>query len=152
MDEKQAPKMVKVTESLAYINCGPSIDDLINFCDSKRTRCTGAAQKLMTEFNYPYESEDVTRYLDEASYYGQIITKLEDLKSYKEKEELKDVANAETIEQETGEWIFDESDGSTFCSKCTCILWFRYGTWRCNFCPNCGIKMKRGGKIINGSD
>lgn len=31
------------------------------------------------------------------------------------------IANAETIEQETGEWIFDESDGSTSCSKCTCV-------------------------------
>jgi hypothetical protein len=52
------------------------------------------------------------------------------------------IANAETIEQETGEWIFDESDGSTSCSKCTCVLWFKYNTWRCKFCPNCGIKMK----------
>ena len=89
MDEKEVPE-VEVLESLASINLGATTDELIKFCDSKRTRLVNAAQKLMNEFHYPYESEDVTNYLDEASYYGQIISKLEKLKTYEEKEALKD--------------------------------------------------------------
>ena len=54
------------------------------------------------------------------------------------------IANAETVEQETGEWIINKDfpfwNNFPFrCSKCGYKV--ENDT---NFCPNCGIKMKRG--------
>jgi hypothetical protein len=67
-----------------------SIDDLIKFCDNKREAYVGEARVLLNDYNFKYESSEVTLNLDIASFYGQIISKLEKLKSYEEKEKLKD--------------------------------------------------------------
>lgn len=59
---------------------------------------------------------------------------------------IKTIDNAPTVEQPTGEWVFNSDNimfGNPYGSyKCTnCYSWTG---WITHFCPNCGAKMKGG--------